>query len=65
MARQIGGVIGVAVVVAILGPTAGLPAFRAGWAFMAVAALTAGAAAARRPAGAPALRPIDATREVT
>ncbi|MDX6647508.1 MAG: hypothetical protein QOK40_3235 [Miltoncostaeaceae bacterium] len=46
MARQIGGVIGVAVLVAILGEGApGLDQFRAGWAFMAAAALAAGAAA--------------------
>jgi hypothetical protein len=46
MARQIGGVIGVADLVAILGEGApGLDQFRAGWAFMAAAALAAGAAA--------------------
>jgi hypothetical protein len=46
MARQIGGVIGVAVLVAILGERApDLTQFRAGWAFMAAACLAAGAAA--------------------
>jgi EmrB/QacA subfamily drug resistance transporter len=54
MSRQLGGVVGVAALVAILG--AGTPAlgdFRAGWAFMAGTALAAGAAAsALAPAGA-------------
>ncbi len=46
MARQVGGVIGVAVLVAILGERApDLTQFRAGWAFMAAASLAAGAAA--------------------
>src|SRR5262245_32045064 len=39
MSRQIGGVVGVAVLVAILGTGAGLAEFRAGWIFMAAAAL--------------------------
>jgi EmrB/QacA subfamily drug resistance transporter len=58
-ARQIGGVVGVAVFVAILGASAGLGGYRAGWAFMGASALAAGALAlllpARRPrpAGAP------------
>jgi EmrB/QacA subfamily drug resistance transporter len=56
MARQIGGVIGVAVLVAILGEGApGLAGFRAGWAFMAAASLAAGVAALLIPGiGAPA-----------
>jgi hypothetical protein len=45
MARQIGGVVGIAVLVAILEPTAGLSQFQAGWAFMAASALAAGAVA--------------------
>jgi EmrB/QacA subfamily drug resistance transporter len=64
MARQIGGVIGVAVLVAILGQGApGLGEFRAGWAFMAAAALAAGAAALlipRAAAVAPAAAPAPA-----
>ncbi len=50
MARQIGGVIGVAAIVAILGGGA-LEAgdFRAAWAFMAAASLAAGLAALRIP----------------
>ena len=55
MARQIGGVVGIAVLVAILG--SGVPdlaGFRAAWAFMAVSALAAGAALALLPAPAAA-----------
>ena len=55
MSRQIGGVVGVAVFVAILG--AGVPAldgFRAGWTFMAAAALAAGAVVLALPARRPA-----------
>ena len=51
MSRQIGGVVGVAVFVAILG--AGVPnldGFRAGWIFMASSALAAGAMALALPA---------------
>jgi EmrB/QacA subfamily drug resistance transporter len=60
MARQIGGVIGVAVLVAILGPGApDLAGFRAGWAFMAAASLAAGAAALLIP-GVPAAAPAPA-----
>jgi len=55
MARQIGGVIGLAVLVAILGERApDLTQFRAGWAFMAAASLAAGAAALFVPRAAPA-----------
>jgi MFS family permease len=51
MARQIGGVVGIAAFVAILGAGApDLAGFRAGWAMMAVAALAAGAVAALLPA---------------
>jgi EmrB/QacA subfamily drug resistance transporter len=66
MSRQIGGVVGVAILVAILGEAApALGGFRAGWAFMAAASLAAGAAAllVPRPAApsqAPAPR-ADAT----
>jgi EmrB/QacA subfamily drug resistance transporter len=50
MSRQIGGVVGVAALVAILGAGApGLDAFRAGWAFMGAAALAAGAVALLLP----------------
>ena len=58
-ARQIGGVVGVAVLVAILGASPGVHEYRIGWVFMAASALGAGALAlllpARRPtpAGAP------------
>ena len=46
MFRQIGGVVGIAVLVAIMGAgTPGLAEFRAGWAFMAAAALAAGGVA--------------------
>jgi EmrB/QacA subfamily drug resistance transporter len=46
MARQIGGVVGVAILIAILGPsTPTLAAFREGWLMMAAAALAAGAVA--------------------
>ena len=51
MSRQIGGVVGIAVFVAILG--AGVPdldGFRAGWIFMAGSALAAGAMALALPA---------------
>ncbi len=66
MARQIGGVIGVAVLVAILGERApDLTQFRAGWAFMAAAAVAAGAAAVFVPrprrAADPHPRPAHAT----
>jgi MFS family permease len=47
MSRQIGGVVGVAILVAILGEHApDLQQFRAGWWFMAATALAAGGAAA-------------------
>ena len=50
MSRQIGGVVGIAVLVAILGTRApDLGAFRAGWAFMAASALAAGVAAVALP----------------
>jgi len=58
MARQIGGVVGIAVFVAMLGTAAPtISAFQAGWAFMAGAALAAGAAALllSRPRPAPAV----------
>jgi EmrB/QacA subfamily drug resistance transporter len=63
MARQIGGVIGVAVLVAILGEQApGLSGFRAGWAFMAAASVAAGLAALliprARPIAVPAPDPV-------
>jgi len=65
MARQIGGVIGVAILVAILGEGApGLPQFRAAWAFMAAASLAAGAAALLVPrvgAVSPAPGPMPTT----
>jgi MFS family permease len=51
MARQIGGVVGIAAFVAILGAGApDLAGFRAGWAMMALAALAAGAVATLLPA---------------
>ena len=59
-ARQIGGVVGVAAFVAILGDDLALPGFRAGWAFMGGSALAAGALALLLPAPGPrpaALRP--------
>jgi EmrB/QacA subfamily drug resistance transporter len=50
MARQIGGVIGVAIVVSILGARASsLDDFRTAWAFMAAASLAAGAVACLLP----------------
>jgi EmrB/QacA subfamily drug resistance transporter len=56
MARQIGGVIGVAILVAILGDGApSLGDFRAGWAFMAAASLAAGAAALLVPRAEPSV----------
>jgi len=63
MARQIGGVIGVAVLVAILGEQApGLSGFRAAWAFMAATSLAAGLAALliprTRPVAVPAPDPV-------
>jgi hypothetical protein len=65
MARQIGGVVGIAAFVAILGSGApGLEEFRAGWALMAAAALAAGAVATLVPAPrreAPAERPYAET----
>jgi hypothetical protein len=51
MARQIGGVVGIAVLVAILGPSAGLSEFQAGWVFMGASALAAGAVALLTRAG--------------
>jgi EmrB/QacA subfamily drug resistance transporter len=66
MARQIGGVVGIAVFVAILGTSApSLDGFRAGWAFMAASALAAGAVAVLlpRPATSPdAARPLAPAR---
>jgi MFS family permease len=51
MARQTGGVVGIAAFVAILGAGApDLAGFRAGWAMMALAALAAGAVATLLPA---------------
>lgn len=56
-ARQIGGVVGVAAFVAILGNDPDLTGFRHGWAFMGASALAVGALAlllpARRPTPAP------------
>ena len=52
-ARQIGGVVGVAVFVAIIGAVPGLDGYRAGWAFMGASALAAGALALTLPARAP------------
>lgn len=52
-ARQIGGVVGVAVLVAILGASADLGGYRAGWAFMGASALAAGALALRLPSRRP------------
>jgi EmrB/QacA subfamily drug resistance transporter len=49
-ARQIGGVVGVAAFVAILGDGLDPSGFRAGWAFMAASALAAGALAVKLPA---------------
>ena len=50
MARQIGGVVGIAVFVAVMGSAApGLAEFRVGWTFMASAALAAGAMAMLLP----------------
>ncbi len=49
-ARQIGGVVGVAVFVAILGDGVDISGFRAGWVFMGASALAAGALALRLPA---------------
>jgi MFS family permease len=48
-ARQIGGVVGVAAFVAILGGSVDLSGFRAGWAFMGASALAAGALALMLP----------------
>jgi EmrB/QacA subfamily drug resistance transporter len=65
MSRQIGGVVGIAAFVALLG--GGLPdlaGFRAGWALMAAAALAAGAVATLIPApkpSAPVERPYAET----
>ena len=59
MSRQIGGVVGVAVLVAILG--AGAPTidgFRAGWAFMAATAVAAGVAALALPSRGRAPAPV-------
>jgi EmrB/QacA subfamily drug resistance transporter len=62
-ARQIGGVVGVAVFVAILGDGLALSGFRTGWVFMGASALAAGALAlmlpgrAVRPRSAPASPP--------
>jgi hypothetical protein len=50
MFRQIGGVVGVAVFVAILGTAPGLAELRAGWIFIAASALGAGATALLLPA---------------
>jgi MFS family permease len=61
MARQIGGVVGIAVLVAILG--SGVPdlaGFRAAWTFMALSALAAGAALALLPAPARSPRGVTA-----
>ena len=73
MARQIGGVVGIAVLVAILGPAAGLSQFQAGWVFMAASALAAGVVAlltlgvpleSRTPAVGPIADPaVDASVE--
>ena len=53
MARQIGGVLGVAILVSVLGDTAsGLHEFQIGWTFMAAASLAAGAVALLLPRGA-------------
>jgi hypothetical protein len=49
-ARQIGGVVGVAAFVAILGGGVDLSGFRAGWVFMGASALAAGALALLLPA---------------
>jgi MFS family permease len=58
MSRQLGAVLGVAVLVAILGSHTGVGAFHAAWTFNAAAALAAGAAAVAigaRPAGSAAV----------
>ena len=53
MARQIGGVFGVAILVSVLGDHAsGLHEFQIGWTFMAAASLAAGAVALLLPRGA-------------
>lgn len=65
MSRQIGGVVGIAVFVAILGTGApGLADFRAGWVFMAATALAAGAVALLLPSAGAArvARSRDAAR---
>jgi EmrB/QacA subfamily drug resistance transporter len=65
MARQIGGVVGIAALVAILGTGApDLAGFRAGWAMMAAAAVAAGAVVTLLPAprrAPPAERPYAET----
>jgi len=62
MARQIGGVVGVAILIAILGPsTPTLDEFRSGWVMMAVVALGAGVVAWTLRATA---APVRAGREV-
>ena len=60
MSRQIGGVLGVAVLIALLGASPDLTGFREGWVFMAaasVAALACAVALRRTPRPAPAPRP--------
>lgn len=63
MSRQMGGVIGVAVAVAILGSEGvpGLPEFRGAWAFMAGVVVASGAVAALLPR----TRPLPSAPEVT